>query len=119
MEMFFYHFVRHTLLPHLNVHNGENPNSVVILDNCSIHNLDDVIALIHSVGAIILYLPPYSPDLMPIEDCFNKVKLFLLENDACFQAADDPTIVLRAAFATVSPEDCRAWSADCGYKSTY
>ena len=77
----FYHFVQDTLLPHLNIYNGVNPNSVVILDNCSIHHLADVVDLIHSVGALILYLPPYSPDLMPIEECFNKVKLFLLEND--------------------------------------
>lgn len=111
----FYHFVQHTLLPHLNAYDGTNPNSVVILDNCSIHHLADVIDLIQSVGALVRYLPPYSPDLMPIEECFIKVKLFLLENDACFQSADDPTVIIQAAFANVTAEDCIAWSADCGY----
>ena len=73
----FYRFVQSSLLPHLMPFNGTNPNSVVILDNCSIHHLDDVVDLIHSVGAHVIFLPPYSPDLMPIEQCFNKVKLFL------------------------------------------
>ena len=65
MVMFFYYFVQSTLLPHLQPFNGINPNSVVVLDNCSIHYVEDVVALIHSVGARALP-PPYSPDLMPI-----------------------------------------------------
>ena len=115
----FYDFVQSTLLPYLQPFNGINPNSVVILDNCSIHHLHDVVALIHSVSALVVYLPPYSLDLMPIEECFNKVKLFLREHDVCFQAADDPVMVLRAAFASVSSNDCIAWSTDCGYLSSY
>ena len=35
-----------------------------------------MVVLIHSVGALVVYLPPYSPDLMPIVECFKKVKLF-------------------------------------------
>ena len=100
---------------HLQPFNGINPNSVVVLDNCSIHHVEEVVALIQSVGALVLYLPPYSPDLMPIEECFNKVKQFLREHDACFQAADDPIMIIRAAFASVSPSDCIAWATDCGY----
>ena len=111
----FYDFVQSTLLPHLQPFNGINPNSVVVLDNCSIHHVEEVVALIQSVGALVLYLPPYSPDLMPIEECFNKVKQFLREHDACFQAADDPIMIIRAAFASVSPSDCIAWATDCGY----
>ena len=71
--------------------------------------------LIKSVGALILYLPSYSPDLMPIKECFNKVKYFLRQHDACFQATDDPVMILKAAFASVSPSDYIAWSTDCGY----
>ena len=78
----FYRFVQSSLLPHLMPFNGTNPNSIVILDNCSIHHLDDVVDLIHSVGAHVVFLPPYSLDLMPIEQCFNKIKLFLQEHDA-------------------------------------
>ena len=115
----FYNFVQSTLLPYLLPFNGINPNSVVVLDNCSIHHLDDVVSLIQSVGALVVYLPPYSPDLMPIEECFNKVKLFVREHDACFQAASDPVMILRAAFLSVLPSDCIAWATDCGYLADY
>ena len=111
----FYRFVQSSLLPHLMPFNGTNPNSIVILDNCSIHHLDDVVDLIHSVGAHVIFLPPYSPDLMPIEQCFNKVKLFLQEHDAVIQSVTDLTMIITAAFASITSEDCIAWSADCGY----
>lgn len=54
--------------------NGTNPNSTVIMDNCSIHHVEEVTKLINEVGAIVHYLPPYSPDFNPIEWCFSKVK---------------------------------------------
>ena len=111
----FYRFVQSSLLPHLMPFNGTNPNSIVILDNCSIHHLDDVVNLIHSVGAHVIFLPPYSPDLMPIEQCFNKIKLFLQEHDAAVQSVTDLTMIITAAFASITSEDCVAWSADCGY----
>ena len=63
----FYHLVQSSLLSQLMPFNGTNPNSVVIMDNCSIHHLHNVIRLIHTVGALVLFLPPYSPDLIPIE----------------------------------------------------
>ena len=44
----FYRFVQSSLLPHLMPFNGTNPNSIVILDNCSIHHLDDVVGGPHS-----------------------------------------------------------------------
>ena len=80
----FFRFVQSSLLPHLMPLNGTSPNSVVILDNCSIHHLDDVVDLIHNVGAHVIFLPPIY--LMPIEQCFNKVKLFLQEHDAAIQS---------------------------------
>ena len=113
----FYHFVQSALLPHLIPFNGSNPNSIVILDNCSIHHIKDTIDLIHSVGALVFFLPPYSPDLMPIEECFNKVKIFLKEHESiveCTYAINFKTLML-AAFATITPEDCQAFAKDCGY----
>ena len=67
------------------------------------------------MGALVVFLPPYSPDLMPIEECFNTVKLFLKEHEAAIQATDDIIMLIRAAFASVTSEDCIAWSTDCGY----
>lgn len=53
--------------------NGTNPHSVIVLDNASIHHVDKVVELLHSLGALVLFLPPYSPDYNPIE-AFSKVK---------------------------------------------
>ena len=53
----------------------------VIMDNCSFNHVQDTINLIHSVGRLLLFLPPYSPDLNPIEECLSKVKIFLKEHE--------------------------------------
>ena len=46
---------------------GENPNSIAILDNCSIHHVVEVEAAFKEAGILVYYLPPYSPDLHPAE----------------------------------------------------
>ena len=70
----FEDFMRTTLLPILMPFNGTNSHSVVIMDNCSVHHLERVLEMITSVEALIRFLPPYSPDLNPIELVFAKVK---------------------------------------------
>ncbi len=67
----FYEFVQATLLPHLMPFDGKNPHSVVILDNCSIHHVEGIVEMIHEVGALVHFLPPYSPDYNPIEEAFS------------------------------------------------
>ena len=113
----FYHFVQSSLLPQLMPFDGTNPNSIVVMDNCSIHHVPDVVRLINSVGALVLFLPPYSPDLMPIEECFSKVKKYLQEQEPVAQCMSDEDIplLISAGFATVTPYDCIGWSRDCGY----
>ena len=54
-----YDFIHTSLLPKLMPFNGINPNSVVILDNCAIHQVEEITAAIDNVGAFVLYLPPY------------------------------------------------------------
>ena len=50
-------FIQRTLLPTLLPFNGYNPNSVVVMDNCSIHHVPEMIELIRSVGTIVVFLP--------------------------------------------------------------
>jgi transposase len=50
---------------------------VVVMDNLSVHKVDRVRELIEGAGARLLYLPPYSPDLNPIEQAWSKFKQFL------------------------------------------
>ena len=70
----FYDFVCTSLLHHLMPYNGTNDNSVLIMDNCSIHHVPEVERVVNDAGAITHYLPPYSPDFNPIELAFSKVK---------------------------------------------
>ena len=70
----FYDFVHTHLLPHLMPFNGTNPHSVVILDNCSIHHVPEIAKSIQDVDALLIYLPPYSPDLNLIKELFQRSK---------------------------------------------
>ena len=76
----FEDYVRTTLLPMLQPFNGINSHSVVVMDNASIHHLDKILEMIHGVGALVRFLPPYSPDLNPNEEVFSKAKSFLKAN---------------------------------------
>ena len=69
-------FVEQVLLPHL------KPGDIVVMDNLSSHKGKRVVELIESIGAEVRYLPPYSPDLNPIEMIFSKIKQ-LLRSLAC------------------------------------
>lgn len=62
----FCSFVEECLLPQLQPFDGINPHSVVILDNCSIHHVSEAVKMIGEVGAIVHFLPPYSPYFMLI-----------------------------------------------------
>ena len=64
----FYDFVQKQLLPQLFPFDGVNPHSVVIMDNCSVHHVQETVSKIEGVGAIVQLLPPYSLDLNPIEE---------------------------------------------------
>ena len=81
----FEEFVERSLLPHLMPFNGINPHSIVVLDNCSIHHVDHIVNLIEGLGVLVLFLPPYSPDMMPIEPAFSKVKSFLKANEIALE----------------------------------
>ena len=85
--------------------------------NASIHHTHRPIELIQSVGALVHFIPPYSPDLDPVEELFSKVKVCLKENDEAIQAADESAVVdfVRAAFSTTTPDDCYAWFKHAGY----
>ena len=91
-------FVRRSLLPILQPFNGINPCSVIIMDNASIHHLEEIEDMITGVGAIIRFLPPYSPDLNPCEEVFAKIKAFLGANDTVYAATISPRVMVSLAF---------------------
>ncbi len=103
------------MLPHLMPFDGSNANSIVVMDNASVHHVSEVANLISSVGALLIYLPPYSPDLNPIEEAFSSVKAYLKAHEHIIHDADDVQSIVHAAFEDISEEDCEGWFSDCGY----
>ena len=86
---------------------------IVIADNLSAHKAAGVQEAIAATGARLLYLPPYSPDLNPIERCWAKIKTCLRAAKARTREALDAAVV--HALATVTESDARAWFAHSGY----
>ena len=112
----FYDFILTHLIPHLLPYNGLNHHSVIILDNCSVHHVTEIVETISDTGALLYFLPPYSPDLNPIEELFAKVKLHLKRNADIAADMDLPDFEtqLIASFASVTKEDCLGWINHCG-----
>jgi len=83
------------------------PGDVVIMDNLGAHKVNGIQELIAARGAEVLYLPPYSPDLNPIEKAWAKIKQFLRSyrprnNEALEQA-------IAEAIQSITAEDAQAW----------
>lgn len=86
---------------------------VVIMDNLSAHKVAGIRDLIEGSSAKLIYLPPYSPDLNPIEKAWFKFKQFLRSAKARTQHALDQAIT--EALNTISSENAAAWFRHCGY----
>jgi transposase len=103
----FLTFVRKILAPTL------RPRQIVIMDNLSSHKGEGVEEAIESVGATLEYLPAYSPDLSPIEECWSKFKELLRAKAARTREVLDQAIT--EAFERITPQNARGWFAHCGY----
>ena len=103
-------YVRQVLAPSLHV------GDIVILDNLSPHKMAAVKAAIRAAGAEVLFLPPYSPDLNPIEQMWSKVKAFLRALKA--RTRSGLLAAIRDALCSVTSEDVLAWFSHCGYVAT-
>ena len=79
----------------------------------SIHHIAEVERSISEVGALTLFLPPYSPDLNPIEELFSKVKTTLKSAEAHMVHVTDLQTLLLASFA-VTEEDGQGWIEQSG-----
>jgi transposase len=86
------------------------PGNVVVWDNLKPHQSEEAIEAVEDAGAEVVPLPPYSPDYMPIEEMFSKVK------DAMKSAAGRTKEAVYAAFGStlhdVTPENIAGWLQD-------
>jgi transposase len=100
-------YIRQVLGPTL------TPGDIVVMDNLGAHKAVGIQQAIARRGARLRYLPPYSPDLSPIERCWSKLKTALRRAKARTRAALDAAIA--EAMMTVSRTDAWGWFKHCGY----
>ena len=103
----FVAYLKDTLLPTL------HPGDIVVMDNLRSHHVKEVRELPEAEGMIPLYLPPYSPDLNPIEKMWSKVKAIL--RSWKIRSLDALPDAIRRALNLVSPLDCQHWFAASNY----
>jgi transposase len=106
----FLAYVRQVLAPSL------APGDIVVLDNLGAHKVSGVRAAIEAVGATLRYLPPYSPDLNPIELAFAKLKGLLRKAGARTKPALDAAIA--KAIDAFAPSECSNYFRHDGYAPT-
>lgn len=104
----FLAYVEQVLVPSL------RRGNVVIMDNLPAHRRPAVRAAIEAVGARLLHLPPYSPDLNPIENAFAKLKAILRK--AAARTIDDLWDAIRDALPRLTPDECRSYFTAAGYE---
>ena len=107
---FFLSWTRHHLVPTL------HPGDIVVMDNLGAHKVAGVREAIESVGARLLYLPPYSPDLNPIEMIFSKFKWLL--KSAATRTVDELWAACGTLLDCITEQDCRNCFRHCGYRFT-
>jgi transposase len=103
----FESYIEHFLAPTL------ERGQIVVMDNLSSHKSKRVQQLIEDAGCELLFLPPYSPDMNPIEEAFSKVKGILRKAGA--RTREALVEATGHALEAITPEDIRGFYADCGY----
>jgi transposase len=106
----FLAYVEQMLLPAL------RPGDIVIIDNLGSHKGKAVRRLIRSVGAKLFFLPPYSPDLNPIEQVFAKLKTLLRKTNQ--RTIEATWRQIGALLREFPPHECASYLRNSGYAST-
>jgi len=103
----FLAYVEQILVPTL------SPGDIVILDNLAAHKSAAARAAIEIAGARLLFLPPYSPDLNPIENAFSKLKALLRK--AAARTVEQLWKAIAHAIDAFTPNECANYFAAAGY----
>ena len=100
-------YIKHVLGPTLTA------GDMVVMDNLAAHKAPGIQQMLARRRVRLLYLPPYSPDLSPIEPCWSKVKTALRKAKARTREALDTAIT--DALGTITAMDALGWFRHCGY----
>ena len=87
---------------------------IVVVDDLSAHKGSRIRELLEERGCELLYLPPYSPDLNPIEEAFSKIKGILRKVGA--RSRESLIEAMGRALDAITPRDARAFFEHCGYR---
>ena len=109
----FTEFITGALIPQMFQFDGSNSRSVLVMDNCVIHYVSAALKIMKDTEILVMFLPPYSPDLNPAEELFSSVKYYLKHE--LLQTVNDPKPIIKAAFNSVSTQDCFGWIHHSGY----
>ena len=104
----FQAYIDQVLVPEL------RPGDIVIMDNLGSHKGRAVRAAIEAAGAMLLYLPPYSPDFNPIENAFSKLKALLRR--AAERTVDALWDTIGTLIPAFTPTECANFFAAVGYE---
>ena len=86
---------------------------LIVLDNLQVHKRESVKLLIEKKGARIIFIPPYSPDMNPIELAWSKLKS--IQRTLKPRTVDELTAAIAQAIKKISTADIAAWIKHCGY----
>ncbi len=100
-------YIRDFLAPTLNA------GDIVVMDNCSVHKVKDILNPIYERGATVLFLPPYSPGLNPIELAWSKIKSILRSLKA--RSVDEMLKALIISLNSITKTDIANWFKHDGY----
>ena len=89
------------------------PGDIVVMDNLGSHKSREVRRLIHAAGARLWFLPPYSPDLNPIEQAFSKIKHWM--RHAQRRTLEDTWRTIGQLVHTITSGECQNYFANAGY----
>jgi transposase len=105
----FLAYVEQVLVPTL------KKRDIVFMDNVRTHKVAGVREAIHAVGAELRYLPPYSPDLNPIENVYSKLKSDLRKGAA--RTVDALSRLVGRSLKAIAPSDCAGYFRHAGYRA--
>ena len=86
---------------------------VVVMDNLSSHKAPAVRRALRAAGALLIFLPPYSPDLNPIEQAFSKLKTLLRKENA--RTMEQTSACIGKLLDHVTPKECANYFSEAGY----
>lgn len=101
----FANYLQEKLIPTL------SEDAIIVMDNMRSHHAKAVRQILDTSGIRYLYLPPYSPDLNPIEKMWSKIKAYLRRVKV--RTASELPDAIEKAFSTVRPSDCFGWFRSC------